>query len=60
MASTCWWWEWREQLESTLKGLKELSSGVLVLSRGKSFLLRVSPGNSRTKHVHSQGCLLHL
>lgn len=46
-------------MESTPKGLKQFSSGVLVLSQSKSFLLRVSPG-SNGKHVHSQGCLLHL
>lgn len=47
-------------LESTLKRLKEFSSGVLVLSHRKSLLLRASPGNSRAKDGHSQGCLLHL
>lgn len=35
------------RLESTLKGLKGLSSGVLVLSHRKSFLLTVNPGNSK-------------
>lgn len=47
-------------LKSTLKGLKELSSGILVLSHRKTLLLRVSPGKSSVKCGHSQGCLLYL
>ena len=33
-------------MESTPKGLKQFSSGVLVLSQSKSFLMRVSPGSN--------------